>query len=320
MRPLWKDVLTALWLGILIPGILLQAAVLEDRKKQPEPVETAAAETVPEPAAFVSLRQNDGSVIPVDRLTYLTGVVLAEMPAAFAEEALKAQTVCAGTYVRKAEYTGGKHGDGSVCTDSGCCQGFLWEEEYLSRGGTGESVAKVRLAVDAAEPYALVYEDELIEAVYFSSSGGRTEAAVAVWGADFPYLQSVDSPGEEAARYHTDSLLIPAADFFSLLGIPLPEDAVSGLGQPVYTEGGGVASVEICGERFTGTQLRSLLGLRSTAFSMETVGDYIRISTRGYGHRVGLSQFGANAMAEAGSSWQQILAHYYPGTQVVPLP
>lgn len=318
MRPLWKDILAAVWLGIVIPGIVLHAAVLAERVRPTETPQPTAAETVPEPAANMLLRQTDETVISMDRETYLTGVVLAEMPSDFHPEALKAQSVAARTYARKAEITGGKHGDGSLCGDSGCCQAYLTEQGFLSRGGTEAALEKVRLAVAATEPFVLVYEDELIEAVYFSSSGGKTEAAVAVWGAEFPYLQSVDSPGEEGARYHTDSLLIPSGEFSRLLGVELPEDSAVWFGAVKYTEGGGVETMEIAGKTFSGTELRALLGLRSTAFTMEPAGEYIRIATRGYGHRVGMSQYGANAMALTGHTWQQILQHYYPGTVIVP--
>lgn len=315
MRPLWKDILAAVWLGIIIPGIVLQAAVLLEGRARPEP---AAAESLPPPAKTVSLRQPEGSLLTLEEETYLTGVVLAEMPADFHPEALKAQSVAARTYTRKAEATGGKHGDGSLCGDPGCCQAYLSGEEYLSRGGAPESLEKVRSAVAATEDFVLLYEDELIEAVYFSCSGGRTEPAVAVWGADFPYLQSVESPGEESARYHTDSLLIPREEFFTQLEITPPEDSPL-FGDVTYTDGGGVASMKIAEKAFTGTELRALLNLRSTAFTMEPAGEYIRIATKGYGHRVGMSQYGANAMAQTGHTWQQILQHYYPGTTIVPL-
>ncbi len=318
MRPLWKDILTAAWLGIIIPGIVLNGAVLAARRMEPETV-AAVTETVPEPERTVLLRQEDGTIMTVDTAEYLTGVVLAEMPAAFHPEALKAQAVAARTYVRKAEITGGKHGDGSVCDDPSCCQAYLSAEKYLSLGGSPESVERVRQAVENTHSYVLLYDGELIEAVYFSCSGGMTEAAVAVWGAEFPYLQSVESPGEEAARYHTDSLLIQAEEFLRRLGVDLPEDPELLLGEVTYTDGGGVANMEIAGQRFTGVEIRSALGLRSTAFTMETAGEYIRIATKGYGHRVGMSQYGANAMAEAGSSYQNILQHYYPGTTLVPL-
>lgn len=307
MRPLWKDILAAAWLGILIPGIVLNAAVFFARKTPPE----AAPETEPEPVKTVVLTLETGD-ITLFLEDYLTGVVLAEMPASFHPEALKAQTVAAGTYARKSD----KH-QGSLCGNPGCCQAYISPEDYLLQGGAEEDVENVRQAVKAAWPYAIVYEDQLIEAVYFSCSGGQTEAAVAVWGADFPYLQSVESPGEEAARYHTDSLLIPQAEFLKLLN--LPEEPELSFGEPIYTEGGGVKSLEISGTTFSGTQLRSLLNLRSTAFTLEDTGDHIRIATRGYGHRVGMSQYGANAMAQTGHTWQQILSHYYPGTTIVPL-
>ena len=159
------------------------------------------------------------------------------------------------------------------------------------------------------------YEGELILATYFSCSGGITESAAAVWGKDYPYLQSVESPGEEAARFHTDSVLIPKEEFTRLLN--LPESAELSFGEPNYTEGGGVRALEISGTTFSGTELRTLLNLRSTAFTLEDTGDHIRISTKGYGHRVGMSQYGAEAMAQTGHTWQQILGHYYPGTNVV---
>jgi len=316
MRPLWKDILAAVWLGIVIPGIVLNGAVLFARA-EPQERDAAAVPTLPEPAETVLLRQEDGTGISVDAGSYLTGVVLAEMPADFAPEALKAQAVAARTYARKAEITGGKHGDGSVCPDSSCCQAYLSTEEYLSLGGSPDAIEKVRRAVEDTEPYVLGYDGQLIEAVYFSCSGGTTEAAVAVWGTDFPYLQSVESPGEEAARYHTDSLLLPVEDFSKLLNLTLPSDSEAWFGEVKYTEGGAVAEMAIAGQVFSGVELRSLLGLRSTAFTLEAVGDYVRIATRGYGHRVGMSQYGANAMAEAGSTWQEILAHYYPGTELV---
>ena len=307
MRPLWKDILAAAWLGILIPGIVLNAAVLFARKQPQE----AAAETQPEPTETVVLSLETGD-ITLSMEDYLTGVVLAEMPASFHPEALKAQTVAAGTFARKSV----KH-EGSLCGSPGCCQAYISPGDYILEGGTPEDAEKVRQAVLTVTPYVLMYEEELIEAVYFSCSGGQTEAAVAVWGADFPYLQSVESPGEEAARYHTDSLLIPQAEFLHLLN--LPENTELSFGEIQYTEGGGVRTMEISGQTFTGTELRQLLNLRSTAFTLEDTGHHIRIATRGYGHRVGMSQYGANAMAQTGHTWQQILSHYYPGTTIVPL-
>lgn len=310
MRPLWKDVLDAVFLGMILPGILLNLFLWKEGhwEKSSEP---ASKGQIPEQSGLlISVRNPDGSVSSLDLDVYLTGVLLAEIPAGFHTEALKAQSVAARTYTWKACITGGKHGDGSVCTNPACCQGHIGEEVYLSAGGTEEHLEKVRHAVQTTSDMALYYEGELIEATYFSSSGGSTESALAVWGADYPYLQAVSSPEEGVV----DTLIFTRDDFGQSLGIELTENDSQWLGPVSYTDGGGVETMVIGGHSYTGVQLRALLGLRSTAFQMETEGENILVTTRGYGHRVGLSQYGANKMAEQGSTWQQILQHYYPGT------
>ena len=321
MKQLVKALGLPLVMGMVLPYLFLSFGVtLLDRYRaqpQPEPILQTQIQPREERVTLpVLFRGKDGTVREMDMDTYLVGVVLAEMPAAFEMEALKAQSCVARTYARKAWATGGKHGDGSICAEPSCCQGYREESAYLGAGGTQEAVEKVRAAVAATSGSVLTYGGELIEATYFSCSGGRTEDAVAVWGTDFPYLQAVDSPGEENAACYTDTKTISLAEFAGTLD--LPRDSIT-LGMATYTEGGGIHTLAIGGKTFTGTQLRSLLGLRSTAFSM-TLGDSeVIITTRGYGHRVGMSQYGADAMALSGSSWQEILSHYYPGTVVTRL-
>lgn len=161
----------------------------------------------------------------------------------------------------------------------------------------------------------LAYGGELIEATYFSSSGGSTESALAVWGTDYPYLQPVFSPEE----IRTDTLIFTPEEFQKRLEKTLPGSLASWFGTVTYTEGGGVETLEICAESYTGTQLRQLLGLRSTDFEIHTDPTGIILTTKGYGHRVGMSQYGAHTMAEAGNTWQEILLHYYPGATLVSL-
>ena len=321
MKAICKDILTALMMGMVLPGILLNAAVmvLDEQKEVTEVRETAPQETAPETVPLtMRLRHSDGSVEEMDMDTYLVSVVLAEMPASFEYEALKAQAVVARTYTQKAYETGGKHGDGSVCTKSSCCQAYITEENYLAQGGTQEGVDKIKAAIAATSGYVLTYEGELIEATYFSCSGGSTEDAAAVWGTDFPYLQAVSSPGEENAPHDTDTVTFTPGEFQAALGVDLSGSPRSWFGITTYTEGGGVASMTIGGESYTGTQLRSLLGLRSTAFTV-TAGEEITITTKGYGHRVGMSQYGADAMAVTGSTFEEILAYYYQGTSLARL-
>lgn len=314
MRPLWKDMLLSVFMGLILPGLLLNFTVmLLDSQPQLLPPQETIPETVPLP---MRLRNSEGSVSEMDIDTYLIGVVLAEMPASFEEEALKAQAVVARTYTQKAYTTGGKHGDGSVCTLSSCCQAYLPEEDYLAQGGTQEGIEKIKAAVTATSGYVLTYGGELIEATYFSCSGGSTEDAAAVWGTDFPYLQAVSSPGEEDAAHYTDTVTFSSQQFREALDTELTGLPRSWFGTTTYTEGGGVATMMIGGQAYTGTQLRSLLDLRSTAFTVSVSGETITITTQGYGHRVGMSQYGADAMAVTGNSYEEILAYYYQGTQL----
>ena len=314
MRNMCRDILSAVFMGLIIPGILLnlgtkllrqETAIVSVRENMTEQTQKDTQDTV------VVRIKNGGEM---DLEEYLNGVLLAEMPVYFEAEALKAQAVVARTYARKAYETGGKHGDGSVCMESTCCQGYYAPEEYLLSGGMEEDLEKIRLAIEATRGQVLTYDGALIEATYFSCSGGRTEDAAAVWGTDVPYLQSVESPGEENAAYYRDVKTFSREEFAKCLGlmgeVTVQTETVE------YTQGGAVRAIQIGENTYSGTQLRSLLSLRSAAFSIKDLGDVIEVTTKGYGHRVGMSQFGADAMAVSGSTWQEILCHYYPGTEI----
>ena len=326
MRTLCRDLWVSFLMGLVIPVFLLNlCSRLMDRTEKdivftkPEIVEAEniRQRTVALPAR---VRQPDGSVLQMDMDTYLVGVVLAEMPAAFETEALKAQSVVARTYTRKAYTTGGKHGDGSVCTDSTCCQAYRSEKDFLEHGGTSEDLQKVRNAVLSTSGFVLMYADTLIEATYFSCSGGSTEDAQAVWGTDYPYLQAVSSPGEEDALYYCDTVVFSREEFLEKLDLPAENSEQLWFSDISYTDGGGVDSLSVCGKTFRGTEFRKLLGLRSTSISIEISEETVILTTRGFGHRVGMSQYGADAMAAAGSGWREILSHYYSGTEPVCLP
>lgn len=316
MKSMAKTWLAGAALGLVLPGVLLNAAVM--RRETPQ--ETVAREEDPGISLPVLVREETGMVRKMDMDDYLLGVVLGEMPASFEPEALKAQAVAARTYARKAYVTGGKHGDGSVCQDPGCCQAYVEERDYLEKGGTAEGAEKIRNAVADTSGFVLTYGGELIEATYFSCSGGSTEDAAAVWGTDYPYLQAVDSPGEEKAAHYRRTVSFTAEEFQQALDVELEGTPDTWFHDISFTQGGGVAAMGIGGQSYTGTQLRSKLGLDSTAFAVEVSGDTVTVTTHGYGHRVGMSQYGADAMAVTGSSWREILAHYYPGVEIVRLP
>ena len=327
MKVHWKEVASAVLLGLAMPGIILAIAA---SRKEPETVIEIQTEvptqtvTIPEettaPTEPVRVPVLSGNrVTEMELNEYLVGVVLAEMPAFFEPEALKAQAVVARTYTMRAHGRGGRHSGATVCTDPSCCQAYIEPADYIKNGGTQQSVEKIRTAVFGTDNEVLTYGGELIEAVYFSCSGGSTEDAVAVWGTEYPYLQAVSSPGEEKATHYSDTISYTANNFEAALGRDLPGNPNDWFGVVTYTPGGGVASMEIGGQTYKGTTLRSVLGLRSTAFMITATSNKVTITTKGYGHRVGMSQYGADAMALAGSDYQQILTHYYQGVRLTTL-
>ena len=312
-----KQLLLSFLAGLVVPLVL---AAMFQRSPQVGDVERGAlSPEQPEPvdpAVVLTVKNKAGNLQQMDLESYLVGVVLGEMPADFEPEALKAQAVVARTYTRK-RMEGSKHQGAVICMDPGCCQSWRSEEEYLSQGGKRSAVEKVRRAVADTDGMVLCYGGRLIDATYFSCSGGSTEDAVAVWGQDVPYLQAVESPGEENAPRYSDTVTFAASDFAEKLGLSGNGSPRDWFGETVYTDGGGVERMVIGGREFTGTQLRSKLGLRSTAFTVLVQGNQIEITTRGFGHRVGMSQYGAQAMAKAGSGYGEILTHYYTGAELV---
>lgn len=313
-----KQVLICVLCGLVLPLTLLAVTI---HRQQPQTEETIPTDTQPTQAQQIEQREEmlavltaQGTVEQMPWEEYLTGVVLSEMPADFHPEALKAQAVVARTYTMKRIKAGSKHEGAAVCMDSSCCQGYRSAEDYLADGGSEESVDKVAQAVADTGGLVLTYEGEMIDATYFSCSGGSTEAAVAVWGTDVPYLQAVDSPGEENATHYEDQVTFTPESFAQKLGCHGSGAPESWFGSVTYTDGGGVDTMEICGQTYHGTELRRLLGLRSTAFTVSVDNGEIIVETRGFGHRVGMSQYGAQAMAESGSGFEEILAYYYQGT------
>ncbi len=317
------ECLLAILMGVVLPSLIFMVFECVAAKEVPvESTETNAQmeseqETTPLPEyedKKIQVLLENGTTCEFELDAYVLGVVLGEMPADFEVDALKAQAVVARTYALKRNTTGKKHLDGAVCMNPACCQAYCSADTYLKQGGTSSSINKVLSAVEDTRGLVLTYNGNLIEATYFSCSGGKTEDAAAVWGTDIPYLQAVDSPGEEDADYYSDTVQYTAKEFANRLGIKASGSPSTWLGTVTYTEGDGVDNMVIAGKVFKGTTLRTKLGLRSTSFSIKADGNTITISTKGFGHRVGMSQYGADAMAVKGSTYQQILLHYYPGT------
>ena len=322
-----RQVLAAVFLGMLLPRFVISAGLLLARPQAPveteavlnqteaPTVETKPYEVIPVPV-YIPVLTGKADVTVMELETYVVGVVLAEMPASFDLEALKAQAVVARTYALRRISLGDRHPDGAVCTDSGCCQAYISEKRYLEERGTREEILKIKQAVSDTAGVVLMYGGAVAEATYFSCSGGRTEDALEVWGANIPYLQAMDSPGEEKAANYRTSVFFSEDAFETALGLSLSGRPETWLGRTTYTAGHGVKTMVIGGKSYTGAELRQLLGLNSTQFTMTAEDGGIRVTTRGKGHRVGMSQYGAEAMAVDGSDYLEILSYYYPGTGI----
>lgn len=298
------DFICALLLTVLLPFMLFNTVMLwSDEEFRPATVPDETVGTTDPESVSVRVLRSDGTVQTMELEEYLAGVVMGEMPLDFHPEALKAQAVVARTYTLRMRETSSKHPNADVCDRAACCQSYR-------ESASAESWE----AVKSTAGQVLTYNGVLIEATYFSSTGGRTEDALAVWGSDVPYLQSVDSPESGGTDNLLETVTFTAEEFREILGIDPDGPCGNWFGDVCYTDGGGVATMEIGGEIFQGTELRKLLGLRSTDMSVSAVGEHIIITTRGYGHRVGMSQYGAEAMAVSGATYQEILAHYYQGT------
>ena len=274
-----------------------------------EPV-NEVSEVVVDNNIYVSVRRSDGRVVSLELEDYVTGVVGAEMPALFNSEALKAQAVIARTYALKANSMGRTLSDNESTQsykDNGDLAG-IWGSNY------SPYYSKIKDAVNSTKGIYLTYNGNYIEAVYHSTSNGKTEDSSNVWGNSFPYLVSVDSVYDNSNPSFSISKSFSYSDISSKLGINVSSNTEFNiLG---YTSGGRVSSISIDGTEFSGVSFRSMLGLRSADFDIVKNDDGVIITTRGYGHGVGMSQYGANGMGKAGYGYRDILLHYYPGISI----
>ena len=245
------------------------------------------------------------------------------MPASFQDEALKAQAVAARTYAMYCAKSQ-KHGEAQVCTDYACCQAWQSDEALRQKwGGDYDTYSqKIRAAVEATAGQYLSYAGQPVFAAFHSSSAGATEDCGQVWNPS-PYLVSVSSPetAEDVPNYISTVECTPL-DFRDTLLYAHPEADFTGeesgwIGEIRLDGSGRVASAVLGGVSMKGTELRQLFSLRSTAFQLEYTGESFRFTVTGYGHGVGMSQYGANVMARQGETYTGILAHYYPGTVLV---
>ncbi|MDE6034431.1 MAG: stage II sporulation protein D [Ruminococcus sp.] len=269
-----------------------------------------------------------GDVMEVDEKTYVVGAVCAEMPATFEEEALKAQAVSAHTYAERQRIMERNSPTPELCgadfsNDTSKYQGYFTKNQALEYYGDNfaEYYEKIDNAVSEVLPYIITYDDEPIISAFHSMSSGKTESAENAWGTSIEYLVPVDSSYDisepeylKEVQYEKEQLRQILCEKFS--GISLGEDFTTWITINTVSDSGTVLSAMVGDFKVSGNDIREILGLRSASFDITYDGDTVVITTKGFGHGVGMSQHGANAMAKDGKSWREILNHYYPDCKI----
>ena len=267
-----------------------------------------------------------GKVFQLPVLEYIKRVVCAEMPVSFEEEAIKAQAVIAHTYMlricqnERVSPTEALQG-AMISTDSSKHQAYLSEKEIQKLYGThyDEYWEKVSRCVEEVFDQVLIYENEPIIAAFHAISTGKTETAEHVWGTAVPYLTVTESEGDLYSPQYSQKQRLTVEEVKHILqehkpDIKLNDHYAQWFTDPVFTESGYVDQIAVLGESMTGQEIREMFLLKSAGFSVEyEEGEFI-FTTKGYGHGVGLSQYGANYLARQGENYQDILMHYYPNT------
>lgn len=254
---------------------------------------------------------------------YVVMVVCAEMPASFEYEALKAQSVAARTYaLKKINSETSEHKGADLCTDHAHCQAYSTSKALKDKWGDDykENYNKVKNAVYATKGEYVSFNNEVAITVFHSCSNGITEKSSDVWGGEIPYLVNVSSPGDSLKPSYENKVTFTREEFINKLRDAKGEKfdvSKAPIGNIAKSSGGNVLNIELFGNSYTGTEIRSIFNLSSTSFTLTCSENSFVFTVQGSGHGVGMSQYGANAMAGEGKSYKEILSHYYPGTTIL---
>lgn len=261
---------------------------------------------------------NENAIRPMSLENYIAGVLYAEVPSYYDSDALKAQAIAARSYTLYKINNGIVHQNGAdVCTDYNHCQAWTSYEDY------DDYPQSIKDAVEDTKNIICTYNGKCINAMYFSNSGGATESIENVWsGSDFPYLKSVYSPGESEYYDYCQVKLYTHQDFLEAIknysddAVLDNQTALGNIKNIKRSPSGRIICAEIGENTFTGLQIRAMFSLRSSNIYFAENSDSVSIVSLGYGHGVGMSQCGAQAMAKNGSTYEEILKHYYTGIEL----
>lgn len=262
--------------------------------------------------------------LPLDE--YLYGVVSSEIPASFEKEALKAQSVVARTYtLYKMIQNKGKHGKADICDDPGCCQAWISKEDRLAKWNEENREdywIKIVNSVNSTQGKMITYEGKPINAFFHSNSGGATEAPINVWGGSgYPYLQSVETSGEDAYSQYESETTVSKKEFEETIkkahsNFEIDFNQKDAIEIKEYTQGNRVKIIKVGNLELSGVEMRTLFGLRSANFKVTIEGEDLHFEVIGYGHGVGMSQTGADSLAKQGKNYEEIIHHFYTGVEI----
>lgn len=319
----WGTIL--LFFSIIMPGILVKPhfGYSKQETAKQSVSQTAFRENTISVPVYLSKQQRTEK-IPLEN--YVRGVVAAEMPIEFEAEALKAQALAARTYiVRKMverDFSDVPTQEAWV-TDTVQHQAYYTIEQLQEKWGGdkfGENFAKLNRAVEETKGLILTYQGQPINATFFSTSNGYTENSEDYWRDYIPYLRSVTSPWDKklSPRF-SETVTISYREMLRKLGFNAG-DSANIVGQPLTvlerTEGNRIKKARVGNKIFSGREIREKLNLHSSQFMMSRKGNDVEITTIGYGHGVGMSQWGANGMAKEGKNAEQIVKYYYSGIEI----
>lgn len=263
----------------------------------------------------VRVLTKNNTVEKINLEDYLVGVVSGEVPVSFEKEAIKAQAVAARTYALK-QIENHKNYEYDVKDDTSS-QVYQTDEELRNKWGNNydEYVKKIKECVNKTEGEYVSYNNEVIYAFFFSTSNGKTEDNKNVFGKDLPYLKVVDSSFDESeTKNFTTVKIVSLDDFYKQLNLEKSDEL--NITDIVKTESGRISSIMVNGKAFTGRDFQKRLSLRSNDFTIQKNNENITITTKGFGHGVGMSQYGANALAKRHKTYDEILKYYYQGTNL----
>ena len=275
------------------------------------------------------LHQKTNEIEEINLDEYLCNVVSAEMPADYDIEALKAQAIVARTYtLYKIIHNSGKHSGADICDSSSCCQAWISKEDRLAKWDEdkrNDNWNKIVLAVNDTAGKIITYNGEPINAFFHSNSGGVTEIPFNVWGGnDFPYLQVVETAGEDEYNQYSSEVKLSKKELLDKLKEKYSDILIDFNEQDCikiteYTESGRVRTIKFGNKNLSGVETRTILGLKSANFSVSFDNEDIVFSVIGYGHGVGMSQTGADALAKQGYNYEEIIKHFYTGVEITNL-